>query len=108
LLSLLLVRKGPTSHLPLHDYYYYYYDDDRHHRDPTNRNPWQDLYCEMLSSKFIACIAATLLARFAVEGLASLPVVDMRSDTVTTPNAGMRKAIATAAVGDDVFGKTRV
>jgi len=30
LLSLLLVRKGPTSHLPLHDYYYYY-DDDRHH-----------------------------------------------------------------------------
>ena len=24
---MLLVRKGPTSHLPLHYYYYYYYDN---------------------------------------------------------------------------------
>lgn len=32
-------------------------------------------------------------------------VVDFRSDTVTTPCAGMRDAMATADVGDDVFGE---
>lgn len=32
------------------------------------------------------------------------PVVDLRSDTVTRPSAGMRRAIAEAEVGDDVFG----
>ena len=31
-------------------------------------------------------------------------VVDLRSDTVTRPSPGMRKAIAEAQVGDDVFG----
>jgi threonine aldolase len=31
-------------------------------------------------------------------------VVDLRSDTVTRPTAAMRQAMATAAVGDDVFG----
>jgi threonine aldolase len=30
--------------------------------------------------------------------------VDLRSDTVTRPSAGMRKAMAEAEVGDDVFG----
>ena len=30
--------------------------------------------------------------------------VDLRSDTVTQPSPGMRKAMAEAAVGDDVFG----
>ncbi len=30
--------------------------------------------------------------------------VDLRSDTVTRPSAGMRKAMAGAEVGDDVFG----
>jgi threonine aldolase len=30
--------------------------------------------------------------------------VDLRSDTVTQPTAGMRKAMAEAVVGDDVFG----
>ena len=30
--------------------------------------------------------------------------VDLRSDTVTKPTAGMRQALATAEVGDDVFG----
>jgi threonine aldolase len=30
--------------------------------------------------------------------------VDLRSDTVTRPSPGMRKAIAEAVVGDDVFG----
>ena len=29
---------------------------------------------------------------------------DFRSDTVTRPSAGMRRAMADAAVGDDVFG----
>ena len=32
------------------------------------------------------------------------PAVDLRSDTVTRPSAGMRQAMATADVGDDVFG----
>jgi len=31
-------------------------------------------------------------------------VVDLRSDTVTRPTAAMREAMATAEVGDDVFG----
>ena len=32
-------------------------------------------------------------------------VIDLRSDTVTRPTSGMREAIATAEVGDDVFGE---
>ncbi len=32
-------------------------------------------------------------------------VVDLRSDTVTRPTAAMRKAMAAAEVGDDVFGE---
>jgi threonine aldolase len=32
-------------------------------------------------------------------------VVDLRSDTVTRPTAGMRKAMAEAEVGDDVYGE---
>ncbi len=32
-------------------------------------------------------------------------IVDLRSDTVTRPSAGMREAIARAPVGDDVFGE---
>jgi threonine aldolase len=35
---------------------------------------------------------------------AEIPPVDLRSDTVTRPTAAMRRAIATAVVGDDVFG----
>ena len=31
-------------------------------------------------------------------------LIDLRSDTVTRPNAGMRKAMAEADVGDDVYG----
>ena len=31
-------------------------------------------------------------------------MIDLRSDTITQPTAAMRQAIATAAVGDDVFG----
>ncbi|MGH7545448.1 MAG: threonine aldolase family protein [Gemmatimonadota bacterium] len=34
----------------------------------------------------------------------ALPVVDLRSDTVTRPSAAMRRAIAEAEVGDDVLG----
>ena len=33
------------------------------------------------------------------------PVVDLRSDTVTRPTAGMRRAMAEAEVGDDVYGE---
>lgn len=34
----------------------------------------------------------------------SAPVLDLRSDTVTRPSAAMRRAMAEAEVGDDVFG----
>ena len=37
-------------------------------------------------------------------GAAGLPLVDLRSDTVTRPSAAMRAAMAAAEVGDDVFG----
>jgi threonine aldolase len=33
------------------------------------------------------------------------PMVDLRSDTVTTPTRAMRKAMAEADVGDDVYGE---
>ena len=32
-------------------------------------------------------------------------MIDLRSDTVTSPGPGMRKAMAEAEVGDDVFGE---
>src|SRR5207253_10255323 len=32
------------------------------------------------------------------------PPIDLRSDTVTKPTPGMRRAMAEAEVGDDVFG----
>ena len=31
-------------------------------------------------------------------------IIDLRSDTVTRPSAEMRRAMAEAVVGDDVFG----
>ena len=34
--------------------------------------------------------------------------VDMRSDTVTRPTEGMRAAMMTAEVGDDVYGDDEV
>src|SRR2546423_8931533 len=34
-----------------------------------------------------------------------MDLIDLRSDTVTRPTAGMRKAIAAAEVGDDVYGE---
>jgi len=33
------------------------------------------------------------------------PVIDLRSDTVTKPSAGMRDSMAAAPVGDDVYGE---
>jgi threonine aldolase len=36
---------------------------------------------------------------------AALPVVDLRSDTVTRPTPAMRRAMAEAEVGDDVYGE---
>jgi threonine aldolase len=34
-----------------------------------------------------------------------MPVIDLRSDTVTQPTAGMREAMQTAELGDDVYGE---
>src|SRR4051812_20609422 len=36
--------------------------------------------------------------------LPRMPVIDLRSDTVTKPTPAMRRAMAAAEVGDDVFG----
>ena len=36
--------------------------------------------------------------------LAPMPLIDLRSDTVTQPRPAMRRAMAEAEVGDDVFG----
>ena len=33
-----------------------------------------------------------------------MEAVDLRSDTVTQPSSGMREAMMTAPLGDDVFG----
>ena len=33
--------------------------------------------------------------------------VDLRSDTVTRPDAAMRRAMAQAEVGDDVYGRSQ-
>src|SRR3954454_18656336 len=38
-------------------------------------------------------------------GPRSGPVVDLRSDTVSRPTAAMRRAMADAEVGDDVYGE---
>src|SRR6476620_4341207 len=35
----------------------------------------------------------------------ALPVTDLRSDTVTRPTPEMRRAMASAEVGDDVYGE---
>src|SRR5580698_549904 len=37
--------------------------------------------------------------------VSSLPMIDLRSDTVTVPTPAMRAAIADAKIGDDVFGE---
>src|SRR5450755_2548840 len=34
-----------------------------------------------------------------------IPAVDLRSDTLTVPDSGMRAAMASAEVGDDVWGE---
>jgi threonine aldolase len=49
-------------------------------------------------------------ARFSPRGLGGgdpeeLRIVDLRSDTVTKPTAAMRRAMAEAEVGDDVYGE---
>ncbi len=44
-------------------------------------------------------------ARHKGEPVTDTLLVDLRSDTVTTPTPGMREAMATAPVGDDVYGE---
>jgi len=36
-----------------------------------------------------------------------MDAIDLRSDTVTKPSPGMRRAIAEAEVGDDQYGEDR-
>lgn len=47
--------------------------------------------------------ASTVSYGAAAAAAAGVPVVDLRSDTVTRPTPAMRAAIAAAPVGDDVF-----
>lgn len=47
--------------------------------------------------------SAQPLPKIAEDSLAK--VIDLRSDTITKPTAGMRNAIAQAEVGDDVYGE---
>jgi threonine aldolase len=44
------------------------------------------------------------LANLNLESRIKLMAIDLRSDTVTQPSSGMREAIASAPVGDDVYG----
>lgn len=37
--------------------------------------------------------------------MAIKPLIDLRSDTVTKPTEGMRRAMHNAPLGDDVFGE---
>ena len=48
--------------------------------------------------------ASTVFYGSAVPAVFGGGLVDLRSDTVTRPTAAMRQAMASAAVGDDVFG----
>lgn len=41
----------------------------------------------------------------ATTAAAAQRIIDVRSDTVTQPTAAMRRAMAEAIVGDDVFGE---
>jgi len=58
----------------------------------------------MYGSTTTAEAQATAAAELTAKEIA-LPVVDLRSDTVTKPNAKMRRAMADAEVGDDVYGE---
>src|SRR5580693_8882218 len=49
-------------------------------------------------------LAARCLRLLASVSMNPLLSIDLRSDTVTRPTAGMRAAMAAAEVGDDVFG----
>jgi len=44
-------------------------------------------------------------APMAVPAPCEARVIDLRSDTITLPTVGMRKAMADADVGDDVYGE---
>ena len=48
--------------------------------------------------------ASLVVRNFAALYSAFMPVIDLRSDTVTKPSPAMRRAMAEAEVGDDVFG----
>lgn len=48
-------------------------------------------------------MSAAEILKYENPGLPADSIIDLRSDTVTKPDAGMRKAMAEAEVGDDVF-----
>ncbi len=47
---------------------------------------------------------SSALARFLIES-SDMKTIDLRSDTVTRPTEAMRRAMASAEVGDDVYGE---
>ena len=52
----------------------------------------------------IACLAQ-LDGTWSNQSAHEQPAIDLRSDTVTRPTPSMRRAMAEADVGDDVFGE---
>lgn len=54
---------------------------------------------------FVISRARLSLRAFSTSRSALAPIVDLRSDTVTKPDAGMMAAIANAPLGDDVMGE---
>ena len=61
------------------------------------------------SSEFVRTSAAirrtSKLSSLPPPHFRTMEIIDCRSDTVTVPSDAMRKAMAEAEVGDDVFGK---
>jgi threonine aldolase len=65
------------------------------------------MHKSMLSKKtFPRALFRPNIAAFKwIPGMSEAPIVDLRSDTVTRPGAGMYQAMAEARLGDDVYGE---
>ncbi len=59
-----------------------------------------------LTAGDLFCVRGVILffnGRFGITYIRAMKAIDLRSDTITRPSADMRRAIASAEVGDDVF-----
>src|SRR5271155_1329901 len=67
----------------------------------ADRRKWRGESYPSGCSAFERCLCPLSRGR----GAELLPVIDLRSDTVTRPTPAMRNAMAAAEVGDDVYGE---